>query len=305
MENLFIIGNGFDIVHNMKTKYSNFRDFLEDQCQNHSVLHDPRIYGLFSRLSCRLDSKWSNLEQDLGFLDFADEISYYIDEIADGYDEGYIAASNMISTISEVFNDMKILEEIFAEWVKTIKIPRRAVKRDFVDLISSGKDRHFLSFNYTMTLEKIYKVGEVCHIHVLNNDRLLLGHGEELKDQEITVDNFSDISDYTLGRGSFGEIEEIEQTFNNIHNVLKKEVSRALSDHRAFFESLRDIEKVYSYGFSYGDVDLIYIEKIITKIKGGKYTIWFLDDYNEDDNKNYERKIRSCGFEGEFSRFCI
>jgi hypothetical protein len=305
MANLFILGNGFDMDHNMQTRYSDFKNFLEDQCHSGSALHDPRIIDLFSRLSCRLDANWSNLEQELGFLDFTDEISCYTDEIADGYDEGYIAVTNMISTAGDILNDMEPLEDIFAEWVKTIEIYASGVKRDFADLISSNEDRYCLSFNYTATLEKLYNVDEVCHIHILNNDRFLLGHGEELKNLEVTVDNFPNISDYTLGHGNFDEIEKIERTFNKIHNILKKDVSRALSDHQAFFEGLRDIEKVYSYGFSYGDVDLVYIKRILSKINGGKFVTWFLNDYNEDDNRIFERKIRSCGFKGDFGRFSI
>jgi len=304
MANLFILGNGFDVVHNMKTRYSNFKNYLEKQCQSDSALHDARIINLFSNLTYRLDFEWSKLENDLGFLNFTDEISCYTDEIVDGYDEGYIAVTNMISTAGNVLKDMELLEEIFAEWVKTIKIARK-VKCDFADLISSHEEQYFFSFNYTKTLEKLYKVDKVCHIHILNNNRFLLGHGEELKKMKLTVDDFSKIKDYTLGHGNFDEIEAIDRTFNRIHNLLKKDVQKALSYHHSFFEGLRNIEKIYSYGFSYGEVDLVYIERILSEISGGKCVTWFLNNYNENDNKKFENLIRNCGYKGNFGRFFI
>ena len=36
MRNLFVIGNGFDLAHNMKTGFNHFRDYLST---NYSILH--------------------------------------------------------------------------------------------------------------------------------------------------------------------------------------------------------------------------------------------------------------------------
>ena len=56
---------------------------------------------------------------------------------------------------------------------------------------------------------------------------------------------------------------------------------------RKFFEQLKDVEQVYSYGFSYGKVDLPYIKEIINNISNNKNSKWFFYDYNIDENKKY------------------
>lgn len=72
-----------------------------------------------------------------------------------------------------------------------------------------------------------------------------------------------------------------------------------------FFTNLSKsrIDKVFSYGFSYGEPDRIYIEKILSCL--GKHATWYLhrhDDEN-DANRSYEQIIRQCGFAGVFDRF--
>ena len=41
MRNLFVIGNGFDLAHNMKTGFNHFRDYLST---NYSILHNYAPY---------------------------------------------------------------------------------------------------------------------------------------------------------------------------------------------------------------------------------------------------------------------
>lgn len=41
MPNLFIIGNGFDLAHNMKTRFNQFRDYLDS---NYSKGHADYLY---------------------------------------------------------------------------------------------------------------------------------------------------------------------------------------------------------------------------------------------------------------------
>lgn len=46
-----------------------------------------------------------------------------------------------------------------------------------------------------------------------------------------------------------------------------------------FFENLSHIKKVFSFGFSYNDIDLFYIKRIIEQAKDDAQ--WYLDDYDE------------------------
>ena len=66
---------------------------------------------------------------------------------------------------------------------------------------------------------------------------------------------------------------------------------------------MKDVEQVYSYGFSYGTVDLPYIKEIINDISNNKNSKWFFYDYNIDENKKYKNLVKSCGFNGQYDSF--
>ena len=57
---LYIIGNGFDIFHGVKSKYSDFKDYVE---QND--------YDLFEALEeyFNTDELWSDFEETLAYID--------------------------------------------------------------------------------------------------------------------------------------------------------------------------------------------------------------------------------------------
>ena len=46
MTKLFIIGNGFDLAHGMKTRYSDFRDYLIDEYDVDENLINKDIYDI-------------------------------------------------------------------------------------------------------------------------------------------------------------------------------------------------------------------------------------------------------------------
>ena len=73
---------------------------------------------------------------------------------------------------------------------------------------------------------------------------------------------------------------------------------------RKFFDSIdAGIKEVYSIGFSFADVDLIYFKEICKKLSVD--TVWFLNDYNSDDIPKFQKRLRKCGFKGKFDVFHI
>ena len=77
----------------MLLAFACYKDFKEYLYETDSVLYDL----LKNKMS---DFLWSNFEEDLGYLDFSDEISYYYREIEDGFDS-YSAVNNMVVTLYE------------------------------------------------------------------------------------------------------------------------------------------------------------------------------------------------------------
>ena len=75
--------------------------------------------------------------------------------------------------------------------------------------------------------------------------------------------------------------------------------------HKSFFRKIcrSKIDKIYSFGFAFADVDLPYIEKICSLIDTRDIT-WHLNDYDcIQKRKEYQKKLKKCGFQGKFSTF--
>ena len=85
----------------------------------------------------------------------------------------------------------------------------------------------------------------------------------------------------------------------------KKDTSKPLKKYNDFFKSLNhSIDKVYSYGFSYGKVDSIYIKTIVSRINPN--ATWYFTTYeaqNTEELRLKKIKLRKYGFKGTFSTF--
>ena len=80
----------------------------------------------------------------------------------------------------------------------------------------------FLSFNYTLTLEEVYNIKNVYHIHGVIGEELLIGH----------------TSAPLFENGQDGKYIGSEHGLEMIHNILRKDIEGALKKNIDFFEDL-------------------------------------------------------------------
>lgn len=80
------------------------------------------------------------------------------------------------------------------------------------------------------------------------------------------------------------------------------DTSDALLFHQQFFKNLSGVEKVYSFGFSFSDVDLIYIKEICKNIDVENVR-WYINEFDKAKCESFEEKITSCGFKGEILEY--
>jgi hypothetical protein len=307
MKNLFIIGNGFDLDHGLNTKYEDFHEYLLLEYpgvdEGEIILPEENKHGRYDETEVvsfliwiinnanTNGNKWGNLEYSMGLLDlgeFFDEIPELLDE--DGDPDYWSNMYNVEDVASKLIVLTQKITEFFAEWIDTIEVTDSITQKiDFVKLINSDNDL-FLTFNYTNTLEFLYKAKHVCHIHGEQGKDLLFGHGNDNNYYDEHMSNFP---------GS-------EDSLQQIQYALRKKTDEAVKLHQSFFESLSpSIEKIYSYGFSFSDVDKIYIQEICYRLNT-ENIYWYLNDFDRDDQlENYRNVIRSCGFQGQFSTYHI
>ena len=205
MSNLFILGNGFDLAHGLKTSYGDFRDFLLNELEPFSCLYRVPILGKVSRWYTHRFGrrrmpvlqeppiytgkpgesveKIYNIDRDGRF------ICWMIDDAArrDGklnkwdkiewnqfekllgkidYEKIVKGCSDRDDIYASVRSVQESLEWLFAQWFNTIDLAKCHRFCSLCSVLDPVND-WVLTFNYTETMEAVYGVDEkhVCHIH--------------------------------------------------------------------------------------------------------------------------------------------
>lgn len=309
MSKLFIIGNGFDLAHGMPTSYKNFHNFLQEMYpdidEEFAIVpeytighHGEMIYKksevagyLMNLLSRTIGEDWKDMENALGHLDFADdfyELPARFDH--DGDRNLFHEAYDNEDLAFELSNCVPMISNFFTEWINTIDVSSDKKKPTFLSLITPETD-YFLSFNYTLTLEKLYGINSVCHIHGIQGKEIIFGHGAPplFHDEE----------------GNFHESKFVgcETYLEGVQSALQKDTVHAIETHKNFFRSLRSgITAIYSYGFSFGEVDLIYLKEIFKNVDT-RNIIWYLHAYDSKNHDKQEGALRKSGFKGSIDVF--
>lgn len=307
---LLVIGNGFDIAHGVDTNYKCFREFLINKLEsltkidyssydfkeddiltcdfNPNEVNNLRVILYFISW-VEKDAEWKTLEKSIGEFDYSLLNDIFVDKSdVDGEEQENGINFNLVEPYKDAL--LKI-GEYFREWILGIDISKTTPIKKIVDLVV---DTLVLSFNYTSTLESLYKVksDNICYIHgcARNKDDLHFGHGntkdhEDFQDEIINL-NYLSVAD----------------TYDFINKILRKNVKDNLLKNKRFFSKLDKITEVYSIGFSYGEVDHPYIKEIINRAVS--LSKWNINSYPSSDEKlGFIEVIRNCGFKGNFNEF--
>lgn len=182
MSELFIIGNGFDKEHGLKTSYWNFREHLQKYEENF-LFQMERMYNFapFERKDNRIRKNkqwqkwrddalyqylWQSFEFELSHANEVEmeEMSQSVLEVMD-LDGGLIGIEDTINHYwEEQYRFIEMLNHYVWKWVKQIRL-NKAVPRKTC-FIENTED-YFLTFNYTSVLERVYHIpsDRICHIH--------------------------------------------------------------------------------------------------------------------------------------------
>lgn len=304
--NLFIIGNGFDLAHNLPTTYEHFHKYLKRTYpeavkmvpsfniastmmpDGEEVYDDTEVVAFLIEVISRAEEdgdKWSDVETSLGNLDFEqyfDEMSYLYDE--EDEDFNYFHQAYDYEDVSNNFFEVTLkIKQLFSNWINSIKITSVAPKDTFKSLINNSED-YFINFNYTSLLEELYEAENVFHLHGQQNSRIIIGHGVNKESFENTYIG----TEFALAK---------------IHSSLRKDTSKIIENWKEMFNYLRLTQNIFSHGFSFSEVDLPYIKKIC-EVVDTQYVTWHLNDYDTETTRSiYMDRIRNCGFMGDFSIF--
>lgn len=264
--NLVIVGNGFDLHHNMKTRYTDYRNYLINSGKKDIVdCFELSLEGDYSRKL--INHLWSKLEEVIAVLPYEQAYIHlwvHDDKESELYKCGF---QNEVENMTSYWPGIK---DNLAPWIATVKYTD--VCENLKKIINS--ESNFISFNYTNTLEFLYDISkdDICYIHgdYSNVDELILGHRNNSYYPEWDDNNEEDVR--LINAGKYME-QFRKETYKPIETICE---SHSTFNH--FLSEYRYLD-IYMMGLSYNDIDKVYIEEI----RKAQDAVWHFVCYSEED----------------------
>ncbi|MGE0294884.1 MAG: bacteriophage abortive infection AbiH family protein [Hyphomonadaceae bacterium] len=189
-------------------------------------------------------------------------VSYAADDWSDDYHHAYQFEINQaVEAISVT------LRSQFANWIRQLPIPAPSMIAGMrLPLDSSAI---FLNFNYTPSLQRLYCVPDanILHIHGAVGDpdaRLVLGHGWKPENNPDPY-RFTDDPESADTR-----VVEGQQIIDRYFRDTFKPTQQIISDHRAFFAGLSNVDNIFVMGHHVSEVDHPYFREVIRNIDASR-----------------------------------
>lgn len=271
---LYVIGNGFDLWHNLPTSYGHFYRRASE------FLDEISTYFYSAESESLL---WSNFEEDLGRFDWDSFYDAYNDiDILDDNFKPSMAFGLEDELTQEANNIIEGIQYAFLEWIESIDLQGCEGKFLFEDY------GNILSFNYTTTIQNVYQIDneKIFHIHgKIGSDRLIIGHGDSIHfEPELDEEGNSN-------RHMFSDAEGAAKS--PLYHF-KKPVEEIIDANKYYFDSLKDIEMVVILGHSLNSIDIPYFEKI-NKIASSAH--WVVSYHTDSDFENHKIKLSEIGID--------
>ena len=152
-----------------------------------------------------------------------------------------------------------------------------------LSIIIETKESIFLTFNYSLTLERLYGIprDRILHIHGSSRDKesIVVGHGRDFDSyRNDLTDDFPDPPDKLTSNEYEQWFNEMSQTSDDYPTsqakdaaasaieMMRKNVSEIIAANADFFNSLQDVDNIHIYGLSFADVDLPYLLEIVKNV---------------------------------------
>lgn len=261
IKRLIVIGNGFDLFHGLNTSYSNFSEYFKKK-DKYNFLKFCELY------EAHQNTLWNELEKTLGELEYEDDLLQrtfcYLnnDYISDDWrDRNIFDFQYEIEAYLQSLDSLKCSME---DWISNIEYN---VGKKF----KFDNNDTFLTFNYTLTLENIYKINpkKILHIHNKTGEDIVLGHNNEFS--EVLLDH------HNPNHHDFRILQSIKK-FNDYMQKYRKTINSIVEKNYSFLTAHYD--EIIVIGHSLSDVDFEYF-KVLSK--NNRDTKWIITYHDEKD----------------------
>lgn len=274
MSTLYIIGNGFDLKHNIPSRYSDFAKFVKET-DLEFYLRMELFYPYLSK-----NGLWSNFEEALGLPN--------LKELTKDYE--LVKKTNTSNREKYIGVNPITLHEAFGKWIFALT---ELISENIYDKkYQIETNSLFISFNYTRILECLYNVEEskICYIHeCVPKDKkskemftgYIYGHGREPTE--------FDLNDITKIEKTIDDdlLESLRNAVNDHKKEIKgKELNNFISSNKHY-----SITDIVILGHSLATVDHPYFKYLKNEYTNIKWHIGYFDNEDKIKKISYCREI--------------
>ena len=271
-DTLYIIGNGFDLHHGLRTLYANFRD---DYVKKRSSVLWNDLLDIYGEAPQNNNLWWKDFENMLGKVDYES-----LSKSRNGDALGFMKVRNLMKGK---------LPPLFGKWIKDVDSQIDASKIELMHEIDTSS--LFFTFNYTLLLDKAYHVKEenVWHIHgsVNHPDDIIVGHdadaGQLVKYIQEYNRNQPRISPSYADNINQEALNGAKKVWNRIYLQEDK------------FHQYSNIRHYVAMGFSFNDIDMPYIEKIWSVNCHKEETDWSIYWHSDGEEEFMKKELFKLG----------
>lgn len=294
---LYIIGNGFDLMHGVPSSYYKFRDSMGQRNELRKTLE----------MYIGKEDLWADFEESLAYLD--DEamlvtLNDWMDifDVKEQHDDDFSAADFFMAAETAMAPTHVIMNELpkrFRKWIVTLKptISNTPLKR-----IINTKAM-FINFNYTEFLETIYEVPKrnIFYIHGERRDKnkeLILGHSD-MDNHEIDLDpnDFKSNQLRMKNQTTYDLHATAGYQLGNYYSSTAKKSNEVIKANKEIFMGYTDIDTVVVIGHSLSVVDYPYFKEAFKTNRKSSNMKWFISWYSAGDIKRIDAFAKTLGIQ--------
>lgn len=299
---LYVIGNGFDLMHGVQSSYYRFRDFLGKNGSLRSAL-DTIL---------DVDDIWADFEEALAHFNMdmmGNEfiVDGWLDSFG-AYEEDALAADYFLAAEEAAGMMLTISYELpifFRRWVESLSI--RTDERPLKNILHDGK---VLCFNYTEFVEECYGVprANVCYIHGCRRkekyhkkEDLILGHKRGASEYSFEICDSGHIrkkteyAQYLLDSA----VDNVFRIVADADESLTKDSREIIRKHKDFFDDISGTEEIFVFGHSYSEVDWDYFSQIYYGNTAKEDIQWYFGCHGIRDLQNLSAMLNEFGIRRE------
>lgn len=252
MHSLFILGNGFDLHHGLPTRYTDFMAFMK---QRHSKVAGDFIKGIglyslhyWNRMDqITEDILWNDMESIFG--------SYETMEMAEehrDWDSSPDYRGPAAKQLRDILRLPNHISDYLNKWLAGVEpFLKTVLPKPRLQALFSAPGSLYLNFNYTTTLESVYGLEPVYHLHGRVGETLVMGHGQILGRVQM------DPREYGI---NVVNEKFVESSFRASRKNCKKIMKRLPQ----VFEpgNLEEVSQIFILGHSLNEIDMPYFRRI-------------------------------------------